>query len=101
MTSKRTGGAFLLLDVILFRTGKSVYAMLSPLHPLHLWKFVRLAEQLRDEKDTLSDDYKEVLGASAQRLPHFVTALFIPEGPVSNHILVLPQSTEYATLPCY
>ncbi|MEQ1907443.1 MAG: hypothetical protein ABMA15_01385 [Vicinamibacterales bacterium] len=91
----------LLLDVILFQTGKAVYAMLSPLHPLHLWKFVRLAEQLRDEKDTLSDEYKEVLGASAQRLPHFVTALFIPEGPVSNHTLVLPQSTEFATLPCY
>ena len=36
-----------------FRLPKSVYAMLSPLHPLHLWKFVRLAEQLRDEKDTL------------------------------------------------
>lgn len=91
----------LLLDVILFQTGKGIHAMLSPLHPLHLWKFVRLAEQLRDEKDTLSDEYKEVLGASAERLPHFVTALYIPEGPVSSHALVLPQSSEFSTLPCY
>jgi hypothetical protein len=91
----------LLLDIILFQTAKGVHAMLSPLHPLHLWKYVRLAEQLRDEKDTLSEDYKEVLGASAERLPHFVTALFVPEGLVSNHTLVLPQSYEFSTLPCY
>lgn len=91
----------LLLDIILFQTAKGVHAMLSPLHPLHLWKFVRLAEQLQDEKDTLSDDYKEVLGASAEKLPHFVTALFVPEGLVSNHPLVLPQNSEFATLPCY
>jgi hypothetical protein len=92
----------LVLDTILLETPNSVYAILSPLHPLHLWKFVRLAEQLRDEKGTLNDDQKRVLGESAEKLPHFVTALFVPEGLVSNHhALVLPESHQVATLPCY
>ena len=99
--ARHLAAQLLLLDVILFQTSKAVHAMLSPLHPLHLWKFVRLAGQLRDEKDTLSDENKEVLAASAERLPHFVTALFVPEGPVSNHALVLPQSYEFVTLPCF
>lgn len=92
----------LVLDTILFETPVSVYAVLSPLHPLHLWKYVRLAEQLRDEKGTLNDEQKRVLGESAEKLPHFVTALFVPEGLVSNHhALVLPESHQVATLPCY
>jgi len=92
----------LVLNTILFETPNSVYALLSPLHPLHLWKYVRLAEQLRDEKGTLSDDQKRVLAESTEKLPHFVTALFVPEGLVSNHhALVLPESHQIATLPCY
>jgi hypothetical protein len=91
----------LVLDTILFETPASIYAVLSPLHPLHLWKYVRLAEQLRDEKGTLDDEQKQVLGESAAKLPHFVTALFVPEGLVSNHALVLPESHQIGTLPCY
>ncbi len=92
----------LVLDTIYFETPSTVYAILSPLHPLHLWKYVRLAEQLRDEKGTLSDEQKQVLAESTVKLPHFVTALFVPEGLVSNsHPLVLPESQQIATLPCY
>lgn len=92
----------LVLDTILFETSTSVYGILSPLHPLHLWKYVRLAEQLRDEKGTLNDEQKQMLGECAEKLPHFVTALFVPEGLVSNHhALVLPESHQIATLPCY
>jgi hypothetical protein len=92
----------LVLDTIYFETPGSIYALLSPLHPLHLWKYVRLAEQLKDEKGTLSDEQKQVLAESTVKLPHFVTALFVPEGLVSNpHPLVLPESHQTATLPCY
>ena len=92
----------IVLDTIYFETPNSVYALLSPLHPLHLWKYVRLAEQLRNEKGTLTDDQKQVLAESTVKLPHFVTALFVPEGLVSNHHpLVLPESHQIATLPCY
>ncbi|GDX92033.1 hypothetical protein LBMAG46_20400 [Planctomycetia bacterium] len=92
----------LVLDTIYFETPGTVHAILSPLHPLHLWKYVRLAEQLRDEKGTLNDEQKQVLAESTVKLPHFVTALFVPEGLVSNsQPLVLPESHQIVTLPCY
>jgi len=92
----------LVLDTIYFETPGTVHAILSPLHPLHLWKYVRLAEQLRDEKRSLNDEQKQVLAESTVKLPHFVTALFVPEGLVTNsHPLVLPESHQIATLPCY
>jgi|GEM_PF-2889328 len=92
----------LVLDTIYFETPGTVYAILSPLHPLHLWKYVRLAEQLRDDRGTLNEEQKKVLADSAVKLPHFVTALFVPEGLVSNsHPLVLPESRQIAELPCY
>jgi hypothetical protein len=91
----------LMLDTILFKTNGGVKAILSPLHPLHLWKFVRLVEQMREERRTLSDEFKKVLAEHAEKLPHFVTAVFVPEGLVSDQALVLPESCQIATLPCY
>jgi hypothetical protein len=91
----------LVLDVILFRAPGGARALISPLHPLQLWKYVRLTQQLLRERTTLSDEEKELLAASAARLPHFVTALFVPEGLVSGQPLVLPQTYELATMPGY
>ena len=93
----------LTLDTIFLEAPDKVYALLSPLHPLHLWKFIRLVEQLRNEWETLSDEEKQLLSDSAQRLPHFLTALFVPENLLSGHnqALVLPESHQLATLPCY
>lgn len=92
---------FLVLDTILFETAGSVRALLSPLHPLHLWKFVRLADQMRSDRQTLTEDYRHTLAERAEKLPNFVTALFIPEGLVAEHALVLPESGQLATLPWY
>ena len=91
----------MLLDVILFQTGKGIHAMLSPLHPLHLWKFVRLAEQLRDEKDTLSDDYKEVLGASAAASAALRDGAFRPGRSCLEPRARASAEHEFATLPCF
>jgi hypothetical protein len=91
----------LILDTILLETTGNIYAILTPLHPLHLWKYVRLADQLRDDKSSLGDEQKRVLAETAERLPHFVTALFVPEGLVSDRARILPESHQIATLPCY
>jgi hypothetical protein len=92
---------FLVLDTILFETTGGVRALLSPLHPLHLWKFVRLADQMRSDRQTLTDDYRRTLAERAEKLPNFVTALFIPEGLLAKNALVLPESGQLATLPWY
>lgn len=99
--SRHLCAQFLILDTILFETSSGLQAILSPLHPLHLWKYVRLADQLRDERQTLSEDFRHILGESAERLPHFLTALYVPEGLVSQRYYVLPESGQLGTLPLY
>lgn len=99
--SRRFCATLLLHDTILFATKSGVKGILSPLHPLHLWKFVRLAEQIRRERDTLTPEFKELLAEQTEHLPHFVTAVFVPEGFVSERPLVLPETGHLGTLPCY
>ncbi len=95
------GAQILTMDVILLQTRSGLKAVLSPLHPMHLWKFVKLAEEIQRDKATLNDSYKEVLSERAEHLPHFLTAVFVPEGLISEHPLVLPESGHLQTLPIY
>jgi hypothetical protein len=95
------GAQILTMDVILIHTETGLKAILSPLHPLHLWKFVRLAEDIDRDKSSLNADYRDVLAERAESLPHFVTAVFVPEGLVSEHALVLPESGQIQSLPVY
>jgi hypothetical protein len=98
----RTLGAQLLtMDIVMVLTRTGLKAVLSPLHPLHLWKFVKLAAEIDRDKKTLDSTYKDVLSERAENLPHFVTAVFIPEGLVSEQALVLPESGHVQTLPIY
>ncbi len=69
--ARHLAAQMLVLDTILFETPNSVYALLSPLHPLHLWKYVRLAEQLRDEKETLTDEQKSSAGRKCRETAAF------------------------------
>jgi hypothetical protein len=91
----------LTMDVVLVQTRTGVKGLLSPLHPLHLWKFVKLAEDIDRDKSSLDDGYREALSERAENLPHFVTAIFVPEGLISEHAMVLPESGHLQSLPVY
>jgi hypothetical protein len=98
----RTLGAQLLtMDIVMVLTRTGLKAVLSPLHPLHLWKFVKLTAEIQRDKTTLNSTYKDVLSERAENLPHFVTAVFVPEGLISDQALVLPESGHLQTLPIY
>jgi hypothetical protein len=102
MGARNLCAQLLMLDTILIQSRDNVFAILSPLHPLHLWKYVRLARQFQDERTSLTDEQRELLSKSAESLPNFLTALFVPEGLVSGErAVVLPESHQVATLPCY
>lgn len=93
---------FMLLDVVVIETRDNVFGILSPLHPLHIWKHVRLSKQFRAQRLSLSSEQRKILAESAEKLPHFLTALFVPSGLLSrDQQLVLPESHQIATLPCY
>ena len=92
----------LLLDTIVMVVKGGVYALLSPLNPMHMWKYVRLATQVLTDRQSLTDDEKQILADSCDRLPNFLSALFLPEGLLPGHgAIVMPESHQVGTLPCY
>ena len=95
------GALLITMDTVFIEIKTGLKAVLSPLHPLHLWKFVKLAEDLRRDKSTLNDNSRSILAERAENLPHFVTAVFVPEGLLSDQALVLPESGHIQSLPIY
>lgn len=92
----------LLLDTIVMAVKGGTYALLSPLNPMHLWKYVRLASQVLADRQGLTENEKHILSESCEQLPNFLSALFIPEGLLgSGSALVMPESHQVGTLPCF
>ena len=92
---------FLLLDTILLDNNNGRELMLSPLHPLHLWKHVRLAEEVLENKSNLSEDDKKFLEETVEEQPHVLTNLTVGGGRLVQDETYFIQSAEEATLPVY
>ena len=75
--------------------------MLSPLHPLHLWKHVRLAEEVLENRTNLSESDKEFLEETVEEQPHVLTNLTVGGGRLVHDETYFIQSAEEATLPVY
>lgn len=91
----------LALDTIILRTKSGLKAILSPLHPLHLWKFIELSHQLRIQAGALTPAERDLLRSRIAELPNFVTTLY-----VSNYITgmgprVLPEAGTRRGLPFF
>lgn len=91
----------MLMDIVVLEAAGNVKAVLSPLHPIHLWKLVRLARQLKRDRNTIDSDDREVLSEYSRHLPHFLTAVYVPEGLVLDRAFLLPESGQLQTLPYY
>lgn len=92
---------FLLLDTIIIETEEEREVILSPLHPLHLWKYVELAKETTDNRDSLSDDEKEFLSETVEEQPHVLRSINIGGGRILSEEKYLLQSEEVAKLPVY
>jgi hypothetical protein len=102
MGARRLCVQLLLLDTIVIAVKGGTYALLSPLNPMHLWKYVRLAAQVLADRQGLTDNEKYILSESCEQLPNFLSALFIPEGLLgAGGALVMPESHQVGTLPCF
>jgi hypothetical protein len=49
----------------------------------------------------MDDAEREVLSEYSKNLPHFLTAIYIPEGLLSDRALLLPETGQVQTLPYY
>lgn len=89
------------LDTIVFRTAGGFKAVLSPLHPLHLWKYVELSRQIRAQADTITEHERTLLRSRANDLPNFVTTLDLSDYITESGSRVLPEAGQRGGLPFY
>lgn len=109
LSRKAGGGAtsllseFLLLDTIAiqFEHEEEAYRLvLTPIHPLHLWKFVSLARRVRAERSSIDEQDREFLLSAVERQSHLLRSIDIG----SNERLpsaYLIQDGEVGNLPLY
>lgn len=91
----------LALDSIVFRTSTGFKAVLSPLHPLHLWKFIELSRQLRVQAGALTSAERGLLRDAVQDLPNFVTTLYVSNYVTNAGPRVLPEAGVRGGLPFF
>lgn len=91
----------LALDTIVLRSAAGLKAVLSPLHPLHLWKYVELSRQIRVQAGALSEAEKELLRARITELPNFVTTLYLSNYITGAGPKVLPEAGSRGGVPYF
>lgn len=92
---------FLLLDTIVLDMEAGRELILSPLHPLHLWKYVELAQEANEENVELSAEDKEFLQETVEEQPHVLSNLTVGGGRLLQEETYFIQSAEEQTLPVY
>ncbi|MFF4876336.1 helicase HerA domain-containing protein [Micromonospora sp. NPDC000668] len=90
----------LMLDTITFGSGMTTIAMLTPLHPLYLWRYSEFARVVAAQRHRLGPRDVKLVIASAQDLPNFLTSLCLPE-LTQDTPQVLPQVSSVDNLPYF
>lgn len=116
--TERAMAQFLALDVViveLWYTDKTpaINALLTPLHPLHLWKWMQMNTLMHDNAEPLDEKALEVVKKAAQQLPTLLNTfllheyMFSPPRRLSENRLVLageidnPEATNSVGVPYY
>lgn len=94
---------FLLLDTIAVRYAdeeEDYRLVLTPVHPLHLWKYVTLAQRIREERSSIDEDDREFLLSAIERQPHVLRSIDVGS---NKHLpsAYLIQDDELGSLPIY
>ncbi|HZO71041.1 MAG TPA: DNA translocase FtsK [Ktedonobacteraceae bacterium] len=68
---------FLALDVVIIDRPKKEAALLTTLHPLHLWKWVELARRLKKNTETFNMTEQTTIIESAKNIPTILNTLLL------------------------
>jgi|AntRauMinimDraft_4_1070384.scaffolds.fasta_scaffold00117_9 hypothetical protein len=99
--ARRLLADFLLLDAVVLDTKRGRELILSPLHPLHLWKYVELAMEVNEDDEKLSEEDKTFLKDTVEEQPHALSNISIGGGRLLDGETYLIQSDEEGPLPVY
>ena len=97
------------LDNVFVVGDKNTHAMPTPLNPLYLWKYIKLAEEILESKgvdeaneNTLSDDDKSFIIRKAEDIPDPLSVMLIPSNVNERTVGVfLPLEGRIGCLPIY
>ena len=90
----------LMLDTITFGSGMTTLAMLTPLHPLYLWRYSEFARVVAAQRHRLGARDEKLVVSAAQNLPNFLTSLCLPD-LTADTPQVLPQVSAIGNLPYF
>ncbi len=68
---------FLALDVVIIDRQKNEAALLTTLHPLHLWKWVELAHRLKNNAETFNQTEQTTIIRSVKNIPTILNTLLL------------------------
>lgn len=92
---------FLLFDTIVLEYEDDRELVLSPLHPLHLWKYSELAREMKDEKESLTEEERNFLINSVEEQPHVLRSIHVGGNYRLADETYLVQSANLDRLPVY
>lgn len=92
---------FLLFDSIILEYENDRELILSPLHPLHLWKYSKLAREMSEQKESLTEEERNFLINSVEDQPHVLRSIHVGGNYRLTGETYLVQSTETSRLPVY
>lgn len=89
------------LDMVYIIGEKEVHAILTPLNPLYLWKYIELTRRLKETSSTLNNVDKEFLVRAAADIPNPLTTVFISNFFTNAGDFIIPEVGFLGKLPIY
>jgi len=82
-------GHLLLLETVVLRINDHTYAIAAPTHPLFLWHYARFCQIVDAQRGRLDERDRELVAHAAERLPFFLTSIFIPSTALSAEMVLI------------
>ncbi len=89
------------LETYIFRKGDEIAAVLSPLHPLHLWRWVVASGELLDRNEEFNPVELAAIEETLTADLHYLTSLHLPEEVTKLPAIDLGLAGQVGSLPLY
>ncbi|WHY20112.1 FtsK/SpoIIIE domain-containing protein [Paenibacillus sp. G2S3] len=89
------------IDMIYIIGDDNIHATMTPLYPLHLWKYIELTARLRESSPNLNEIDKDFLLRKSDEIPNPLPTSFISNFISNQGDTVIPEVGALGKLPLY
>jgi Helicase HerA, central domain len=93
--------SLVVLETYIFKTEEEVAVVLSPIHPLHLWRWVVAAKELLDGNEKFNPTELEAIEETLSNNLHYLNSLHLPEEITHVPAVDLGLAGQIGSLPLY